>query len=343
MCFLVSSIVLVAAGSVGLRSPAQIPTPSLNNGVPPEDLASLLRRVPVHPDDPTLMPAIIERLQNAPLAEVKANVPTLVDLAESGSEAVRTAGLLALVNVGFCNQGSQSIPAMSASAVPDLAQDPAATELLIPYIPELLGLLSRGSAMDRTQAFSVVEEISRLKPVPPALVSGLLRLLAARQSTLASTDGPALGPKLLWVLLPSAATFYTDPATHITVAWDSQEAQDAMLQFLNRDDQTPDTLAESIRALAFALPQNPRVNATLVKLLDNECPQVQLALVQQLPKISLPPDAFFTGKQRVGVLVDDPATTAEVRAAAARMLPCWTNDLRHEMCPMPEPAQEPGN
>jgi len=317
---------------------------------PTTDLATLLREIPQYadPSDPLLLAQIVERLQNAPLAEVQANLPTLMSLTECSKEEIRSLALLSLVNLGFTNQGSQSIPAIGPNPIPDIAQDGAAVELLVPYIPELLGLLDKGTPSDRALSFSVVQEISHLKPVPPALISGVIQLLSERQSTMplptvedqlkqgTPPDGPSLGPQLLWILLPAGATYYHDPATHVTEGWDSPEVQEAVLQFLNREDQTPESMASSIRALALALAQNPKVNAALVKQLDSGSAEVQLVLVEQLPKIALTSDAFVVGRARVAVLKDDPSTTAEVRAAAAKILPCWTNDRHHGMCPAPD-------
>jgi hypothetical protein len=313
---------------------------------PTDDLATLLRRVPEHPDsDSLLMTQVIERLQNAPLPEVEANLPTLMSMTEAPEEDVRSFALLALMNLGFTSQGQQVIPAMPSLVVQDMVPDQAATELLVPYIPKLLCLLSRGTPTDRQLSFAVVQEVAKLRPVPPALLTGLERLLTSKQSTLplptvenqlkAGTppDGPALGPQLLWILLPAGASYYQDPRTKITEGWDSPEVQEAVSAFLEREDQTPESLAASVRALAMALPQNPKVNAGLVKLLDSPSAEVQLALVQQLPKLSLTSDAFFVGRARVQELLNDPNTTAEVRSTAAQMLPCWNNDRNHGICP----------
>jgi hypothetical protein len=306
---------------------------------PTDDLATLLRGVPQHPDsDSPLMTQVIERLQNAPLPEVQANLPTLMSMTEASDEDVRSFALLALMNLGFTSQGQQVIPAMPSLVVQEMVPDTAATELLVPYIPKLLCLLSRGTATDRQLSFAVVQEVAKLRPVPPALLAGLERLLGGKRSTMASADdgsGSAqpLGPQLLWILLPAGASYYQDPRTKITEGWDSPEVQEAVSAFLEREDQTPESLAASVRALAMALPQNPKVNAGLVKLLDSENAEVQLALVQQLPKLSLTSDAFFVGRARVQQLLNDPNTTAEVRSTAANMLPCWNNDRNHGICP----------
>jgi hypothetical protein len=314
---------------------------------PMDDLATLLRSVPEHPDaDSLLLTQIIDRLQSAPLPEVAANLPTLMSMTEAPQEDVRSFALLALMNMGFASAGpAQVIPAMPSLVVQDVVPDNSAVELLVPYIPKLLCLLSRGTPMDRELSFSVVQEVSRLKPVPPTLMTGLMRLLTSKQSTLplptvenqlkagTPADGPALGPELLWILLPAGASYYQDPRTKITEGWDTPEVQEAVSAFLEREDQTPSSLVESVRALAMALPQNPKVNADLVKLLDSPSAEVQLALVQQLPKITLTSDAFFVGRARVQELIDDPNTTAEVRSTAAQMLPCWSNDRHHGSCP----------
>ncbi len=73
---------------------------------------------------------------------------------------------------------------------------------------------------------------------------------------------------MLWIVLPAGATFEVDPKTAITEGPDSPEVQAAVAAFAQRPDQTPESLAETVRAIALAQPQNPEVNEHLLPLLD---------------------------------------------------------------------------
>ena len=122
--------------------------------------------------------------------------------------------------------------------------------------------------------------------------------------------------------------------THITEGSDSEQVQAAVVQFLQRSDQTPESLAESIRAIALAQPQNPEVNEQLVKLLDSPSERIQLAMLSNLPQVTLSPELYQETRQRVMQMEGDPTLTAEVHSYAKQLLACWGND-RHRACAVP--------
>jgi hypothetical protein len=174
------------------------------------------------------------------------------------------------------------------------------------------------------------------------LIQAALTVLKDPQSTHAMPDttpgslpGSATspGPPMLWILLRAAATYYLDPATHITEGRDSPEVQTAIIEFLRRSDQTTESLSESIRAIALAQAQNPAVNAALLPLLSSADVELQRALLRQIAKLTLTSDDFASARTRVSSIKTDPNTPEDVQKLAGSLLSCWSNDRHHDGCP----------
>ena len=110
--------------------------------------------------------------------------------------------------------------------------------------------------------------------------------------------------------------------------------QAAVIQFLARPDQTPSSLAETVRVLAVAQAQNPEVNAHLIPLLSSPDQRVQLALLQHLNSLTLPRAAYTAARAKVTQMAADPAAPPLVRSYGTQLLSCWSND-RHRMCMVP--------
>ena len=181
-----------------------------------------------------------------------------------------------------------------------------------------------------------------IRPVPPELIKAALIVLKDPQSTHAmpntipgSLPGSATspGPPMLWILLPAAATYYLDPATHITEGRDSPEVQTAIIQFLRRSDQTTESLSESIRAIALAQAQNPAVNAALLPLLNSADVELQKVLLRQIARLTLTSDDFASARTRVSSIKTDSNTPEDVQKLAGSLLSCWSNDRHHDGCP----------
>ncbi len=208
---------------------------------------------------------------------------------------------------------------------------------MIPYLSRLEPRLTDAAASCRALSLMLFEALAAIRPAPPELIEAGLSALKSSQSTRPtageSSPGPSLGAQMLWVLLPAGAEFHVDPATHITEGRDSEEVQAAVIEFLRRSDQTTESLSESIRALALAQPQNPAVNADLLRLLDSPDVEVQKALLQNLPKLTLPPKEFERARSRVKAMSADSNTPEDLRRMASELLPCWSNDRHHGVCP----------
>ena len=171
-------------------------------------------------------------------------------------------------------------------------------ELLVPYLPRLAPHLTDPAAPVRRMTFVLFASLGALRPVPPALLQLTLDLLKSPTSTQAPvdtsrqsyvTEDPPLGPQLLWILLPAGATFTRDPSTGITVGRDTPKVQAAIIDFIHRNDQTPESRSETIRALVHTQVQDPDVNAELLPWLNAADPQTQLSLLQNHQSAHLQP------------------------------------------------------
>jgi hypothetical protein len=124
------------------------------------------------------------------------------------------------------------------------------------------------------------------------------------------------------VLLNAGVTFHFDPVTDITEGSDSPEVQQAILRFLHRSEHTNRSLAQTINTLADAQPQNPQLNADLLRLLDSSDPMLRVGLLQYLPRLTLPPTDFTTAEAYVAQMASDPSAWPEFRTTAKTILPC---------------------
>jgi hypothetical protein len=143
------------------------------------------------------------------------------------------------------------------------------------------------------------------------------------------------------VLLNAGVTFHFDPVTDITEGSDSPEVQQAILRFLHRSEHTNRSLAQTINTLADAQPQNPQLNADILRLLDSSDPMLRVGLLQYLPRLTLPPTDFTTAEAYVAQMASDPSAWPEFRTTAKTILPCWDNDRHHACQSMPNAVNVP--
>jgi hypothetical protein len=169
--------------------------------------------------------------------------------------------------------------------------------------------------------FYALDDPRSTKPLPPL----------QNQPDRSSKSDIYVGPGIVAILLNSGATFYRDPVTHITEGSDTAEVQHAILLFLHRSDQTNRSITQTIQAIALAQPQNPELNADLLRLLDSDDSMVRVEMLQSLPRLTFAPADFAEAKAHVTRMASDPAASSEFRTTANTILPCWDND-RHHAC-----------
>ena len=306
------ALVFLIVGAGSPQAPSQAP-----------DLALLIGDLPAaaHRDDMMAAVSLSQHLASAPIEQVQADLPALMALTESTEGPVRSLAVLSLT-------GLEGIRESKPTPI-----DTERLSLLTPYLPRLAPRL-----LDPTTAPTALilfDALALIRPVPDQLTRILIQTLDAPGSTQpikrASGDMiPAFG--IVRAVVDVGATFHSNPVTHIAEGTDSPEVRTAILRFLHRPDQTPRSLVETIRCLAHAQPQNPEVNANLLRFLDSADPAIRMELVHALPSLTLPPADFTAAKEKLARIAADSSTPSELTVAANSILPCWTND-RHHPCP----------
>jgi len=280
--------------------------------------------------DPQWAAALDASSASASPEEIRQVFPRLVALTESPNARIRESAIVLIY----------SFTAREKGGLPDREQNLANARLLIPYISRLAPRLNDSSTPVRSLTLLLFASLALIRPMPPDLLTVSLNALQDPTSTQQGSDtnkifngkAPSIGPQVLWVLLPAGATFFSDPATGITEGRDSLEVRQAIIAFLRRPDQTTESLSESFRALAVAQPQNPDINAELLRFLDSPDPLIQAALLRSISRLTLTPQDFVAAKARVTKLAADPATSADVKQLATAILPCWKNDRHSGLC-----------
>ena len=304
---------------------------------PPSNLTAIVHAMETHTAgrDAQWLLELSNVVSASTLADIKQNLPSIVALSESSDPQLRGNALLILYGIAARQQ----------TGLPEnrRAMDPAGAELIVPYITRLAPRLTDDDTPCRSLSLLLFQTLTIIRPTPPELLTAALRVLQDQQSTQQTTDttnkspdrrAPSVGPQMLWVIIPAGATFQRDPGTGITEGSDSLEVQQAIVTFLRRSDQTTESLSESIRAIALAQAQNPKVNSALLHLLDSTDTTVVAALLRQLPRLIFTAQDFSSAKDRVLQLAGDPHCPLEVRDAAKVILPCWVNDRHKGLCPM---------
>ncbi len=289
----------------------------------PPDLPSLIRNLPeaaAH-HNPDALESLSEALAKAPLTDLQANLPALIALTESPDELVRPFAVLSLAG-------------LSEQPGPDRQR----RQLLVPYLSRLAPRLLDPAT--EAPAYFFFNSIASLRPPPAELLPILIRALDDPKSIqpLPSPNNPqgqVIGPGIAAILLIAGASYRADPVTHITEGSSLPEAQQAVRRFLHRSDQTATSIAQTIRTIAIAQPQNPELNDDLARFLDSSEPVVRMALLTNLPRITFSPATFAATKTHLVQLASDPSASSEFRIAANTIIACWDNDRHHNTCPTP--------
>ena len=322
---LVSAFLIAVAGSGFAQS-----------SMPPRTLGSITHELAARPEglDLQLVAGLDGVVQAATMVEIKQTLPELVELTESSNPQLRGGALLIL----------DAIAGRQKAGLPENRReiDASAVEAIVPYIARLKPRLMDSEIVSRVLSLNLFGAIAFFRPSSPELIKAAMEVLQSPQSTQAtaatrngSPEGraPAIGPDILWVLLHAGATFYPDPTTSIAEGRDSPEVQEAIIAFLDRPDQTSESLSESIRSFALAQAQNPAVNAHLLMLLDSSDITVQEILLRNIARLTLSPEDFASARARVTLMTTDPAKPTDIQRIAKSILPCWTNDRHRGVCP----------
>ncbi len=302
-------------------------------------LHSVVQYVEAHSEDRGLQ-AIgqLDSIVNAAsLSEIKQELPAIVGLTESSNDHQRENALIVLFAIGMRQK----------TRLPENRRemDMQGNEAIVPYISRLAPRLTDSWTPNRRITLILFNGLAAVRPVPPELLETGFTILQDPGSTRTITDTtepsltrnePAIGPQMLWVLLRAGATYHRDPVTNITEGEDSPEVQEAIIAFLRRSDQTPSSVAESIRALTLAQAQNPNVNGALLRFLDSSNPEMQRVVLTSIRGLTLTPEDYASARARVTHTAKDTAMPPDIQKLASDVLSCWPND-RHHACPSTEP------
>jgi hypothetical protein len=135
-----------------------------------------------------------------------------------------------------------------------------------------------------------------------------------------------MGPQIVYALIPANATVQVDPITRERIVKTDPDVQAAILRFLHRPDQTSQSLSETIDRIVVAGLTDPDFNAQLLSFLDYPDDAVRITLVGDLNRLTFPSSSVPTIQARLTQLASDPAASSQLRAEAARILPCWGKD-----------------
>lgn len=140
-----------------------------------------------------------------------------------------------------------------------------------------------------------------------------------------------MGAGVAGILLNAGASFHLDPVTHITEGSDTEEVQQAILRFLRRPDQTFQSIAQTIRIIALAQPQNPSLNDDLLRFLDSDDSMLRMELLRNLTRLTFSQTASTSAKAHIAQMISGTSTSNEFRTTANAILLCWDNN-RHHPC-----------
>ena len=120
---------------------------------------------------------------------------------------------------------------------------------------------------------------------------------------------PAIGPQLLAIL--------TMPTRQPTAPVD-----DAMIAFLDRDDQTQSTLADCLHTLALSAPGERVNDEALRRVFEQKA--MTIFLLQFVAEMRLTPKQLAAQKQRLLALANDGDAHPALRRSAQDVAACWT-------------------
>ncbi len=240
---------------------------------------------------------LAEGLGKAPLSDIKDVLPDIMQAVDDKNPAVRTLAL-------------DSIVAIESRSNPDHTLRGDALPLLEPEVPRIAAHLTDDDTHIRSTTASV---LGGFVIKTPDAVFALLIAYLKREDAVSSVgssvvfDLVRLGPQR-----PAVAA--------------------AIIAFISRPDQTPESLVSSIDAIAHAQAHNEEIDTAIVHDLDIPKPTVRIAIIRVLPELQLPDEVFTSTQTRLRQIAASDQEDPAVRAAAITVLPCWVND-RHKPCP----------
>jgi hypothetical protein len=121
----------------------------------------------------------------------------------------------------------------------------------------------------------------------------------------------------------------------------SAQADDAMVAFLDRPDQTKSTIAECVHTLALSH-ASERVNDAALRRVF-ELKAMSVYILQFVGRMRLTPAQLAVQKERLLALSNDESAYPEVRKAAGKVVACWTGESSSACPPLIEEMNRENN
>ena len=276
----------------------------------PDDIAALTNQpAPTTPADLRRAIPLIEKALENPDGPVRTYVLTALVSLQSQQPAIpdpTPATAPADPNAPAQPEGKAAPPTGPATYKPDLLK------LLTPEISKIAPHLTEELQPNRLLAATI---FGGFTPNPPSAVYPPLLEYLKRDDAI-SPVGQAVVEDLLQLA----------PVTPATAA--------AISTYLRRSDQTADTRANLVDAIAAAPNQSQSLNQTVLALLDSDDPSLRARIILSLPALDLTPDAFADTKSRIATLATNDQENLQVINAAKAVSPCWTAVKMTTGCPV---------
>ena len=320
--FAVATILLALTAAT--CSPEPLAQATATGSATPQTLAAFVNSLPedVQPDG-TGNPAFltqVESLSKVTAAERDAAMPQLMQRVDDNRPAVRTLALFVLWALYQPQPGPQGAPA----ALPQqyLPRVVAHLHDAVPDVRPLAMLALQPVLFHPSSRDELLALVLPLLQAPDALVAYpdhrndviharlIAKLPPSAQAQFAAQYRqpmyPALGPELLWLVLRPGST----------------QQDDAILAFLDRTDQTPDTLSESLRAIALNRGSERVANEALRRVFAQHA--MSVFLLQFVSNLALTPAEVAAFQPQLLALAADPSTEPQLRHAATTVTACWS-------------------
>ena len=257
----------------------------------------------------------------------KALSPLLHKTLTSPDGAVRQYGLAMMIGLEVLPDESAKSAAASGSSTPPVASAQSAIpgqpapqpvfqgkvgEALAPLVPDITARLTDDLPEVRSLAATV---LGGFAPSPPPSVYPPVDAWLKRDDAISETG----------------VTLVTDLLRFLPM---SDQSIAALATYLRRSDQTSDSRANLVEAIAAQPQQSQAVNHALLAWLDSGDPSLRARVILSLPQLDLSRNDFEDTRSRIQTLAaSDGQDAPAVVSAAKSITTCWTQAKMTTACP----------
>jgi hypothetical protein len=188
----------------------------------------------------------------------------------------------------------------------------AVAKALAPAIPAIGAELTDEDQENRMLA---VTDLGGFSPDPPAAVYGPLLAYLKRDDAVGAVGIAVVGDLL-----------QIGPVNDETAA--------AIARYVRRDDQTADSKANLVEAIAGKPYQSQVVNKAVVGYLGSDDPSLQARTILSLPQMDLAPEVYADTKAKLADIVAGGQENLQVVNAAKAVSGCWVQVKMTAGCPV---------